>query len=98
MADKPPKRVQRPSVPNMTVQQERKCLAEIRSQGENISPHYILKNGQKAGEFALAYVLGQHAKRQQKNGRPGIVINPGTNQIDQLMSSPSPMTMGEMNS
>lgn len=90
------RRVQRPSVPGMTVQQERKCLAEIRAQGENISPHYILKNGQKAGEFALAYVLGQHAKRQQKNGRMGIVINPETNQIDQLMSSPSPTTMGEI--
>ena len=60
-------RVQRPSVRGMTVQEERKCLAEIRGQGPNISTHYILENGMYAGEFGLKYVLGQHAKRQEKN-------------------------------
>lgn len=67
MSSKTKVRIQRPSVLGMTVQEERKCLAEIRSQGPNISTHYILENGMYAGEFGLKYVLGQHAKRQEKN-------------------------------
>ena len=68
---------QKPSVSGMTVQEERAALAEIRRQGENISPHYVLQNiNMKAGDFALAYIMGQHAKRQDKHQRLTRGVNP----------------------
>lgn len=70
---------QKPSVAGMTVQQERAALAEIRRQGEDISPHYVLKQvDMKAGDFALAYIMGQHAKRQDKHQRQTRAVNPCT--------------------
>ena len=82
-------RIQRPSVPGMTVQQERKCLAEIRSQGPNISTHYILENGMYSGDFALKYVLGQHAKRQEKNNNNNNNTNTSsTNMLSTIIIGP----------
>lgn len=78
---------QRPSVAGMTVQQERAALAEIRKQGENISPHYVLEQANmKAGEFALAYIMGQHAKRQDKHQRQTRAVHPC--QGDPLLAPP----------
>ena len=62
-------RPQRSSIEGVSIQEERKCLAEIRKEGPNISPYKILSNGQKAGDFALNYVLGQHSKRLEKSTR-----------------------------
>lgn len=88
MAEKSKKkrvRQQLPSVKNMTVQDERRALAEIRRQflkeGKVPSQHFILETtGKEAGKFALAFVLGQHLKRKQKNNV--LVANAVTGEID----------------
>jgi hypothetical protein len=53
-----------PDLLNVDVKEERKCLAEIRSKGPGISSQYVLKNGQRAVDFALAYVF-RHLKRKK---------------------------------
>ena len=64
-------RQQLPSVQNMSVQDERRALAEIRKQfnkeGKVPSQYFSLESTQQeAGKFALAFVLVQHLKRKQK--------------------------------
>lgn len=83
-SNKPSGGQQRPSVPGMSVQQERAALAEIRKQGEGVSPHYALKAiDMKAGDFALAYIMGQHAKRQDKHQRQSRAVNPRTGKLEE---------------
>ena len=69
------KRVVYPAVPFMTVKEERKCLSEIRSYGDNIPDHFVLSNGMKAEEFALMYVLGHQLKRKEKQQSAGSSID-----------------------
>lgn len=57
----------KPSILGMTVQEERAALSQIRKIGESIHPHFILENGMRAGDFALAYIQGHHKKRQDKH-------------------------------
>ena len=69
------KRVVYPAVPFMTVKEERKCLSEIRSYGDNIPDQFVLSNGMKAEEFALMYVLGHQLKRKEKQQSAGSSID-----------------------
>jgi hypothetical protein len=66
-------RIMRPSIPTMTVQEERRCLAEIRKHGADLDPHFRLENEMQAGDFALMYIAGHHRKRQDKNKNKTIV-------------------------
>lgn len=74
----------RPSVEGMTVQEERACLAEIRSIGITIDPHHVLKNGMVAGDFALKYISGHHRKRQTKNKKM-LTADVQTGELDMLV-------------
>ncbi|CAM9913024.1 unnamed protein product [Phaeothamnion confervicola] len=56
-----------PAIADMSVREERQCLNEIREYGKDIPPNYVLKNGWKAGDFALKYTLGHHVKRSRKS-------------------------------
>ncbi len=60
------RRVMLPAISCMTVREERKCLNEIRTLGPDISPHHILSNNWRAGDFALKYITSHNAKRAQK--------------------------------
>jgi len=61
------KRVMTPAVDGMSVKQERTCLSEIRSRAADITSEQLLSNGWSAGDFALAYLMGQNKKRKEKN-------------------------------
>jgi hypothetical protein len=61
------KRVMTPAIDGMTVRKERACLSEIRALSPDITYEYVLSNGWTAGEFALRYVTGHHAKRKSKS-------------------------------
>lgn len=73
----------KPSIPGMTVQQERILLSEIRKLGSSAKYRHVLSNGMYAGEFALMYVRGHHQKRQQKHLRRVVINRPD----DMLTSS-----------
>lgn len=60
------KRIMTPAIENMTVKEERACLAEIRKLGAEADHLHILSNGWTTGKFALMYVTGQHVKRKTK--------------------------------
>ena len=60
------KRVMTPAIENMTVKEERACLAEIRKLGPDVDHQHLLANGWTTGKFALMYVTGQHVKRKSK--------------------------------
>ncbi len=51
---------------NLTVKEERQCIAEIRAKGTSLPNNYVLCNGQRATEFALQYILKHHLKRKEK--------------------------------
>ena len=61
------KRVMTPAIENMTVKEERACLAEIRKLGADVDHEHLLSNGWTTGKFALMYVTGQHVKRKSKS-------------------------------
>lgn len=61
------KRVMTPAIENMTVKEERACLAEIRKLGAEVDHQHLLSNGWTTGKFALMYVTGQHVKRKSKS-------------------------------
>lgn len=65
------RRVMTPAIDDMSVREERQCLNEIREYGKDIPPNYILKNGWKAGHFALCYTLGHQRKRSLKGDKSG---------------------------
>ncbi len=63
------KRVMTPAIGDMTVKDERACLAEIRKLGRGVSHQHVLSNGWTTGRFALEYVTGQHVKRKAKSSK-----------------------------
>jgi hypothetical protein len=69
------RRVMTPAIDDMSVREERQCLNEIREYGKDIPPNYILKNGWKAGHFALCYTLGHQRKRSLKGDKSGSGID-----------------------
>jgi hypothetical protein len=69
------RRVMTPAIDDMSVREERQCLNEIREYGKDIPPNYILKNGWKAGHFALSYTLGHQRKRCVKGDKSGSGID-----------------------
>jgi len=61
-----------PSIPGMTIGEERKCLNQIYRAVRNVDddsvpdPNWLLYNGQTAGLFALKYIVGHYKKRKYK--------------------------------
>ena len=51
---------------NISLKEERQCIAEIRAMGMNMPLNYVLANGQRATEFALQYILKHHLIRKEK--------------------------------
>jgi hypothetical protein len=53
------------AVPGMTLEMERKCIAEIKDMGDQVASWKRLQNGMTAGEFAFIYVM--HFRERQNH-------------------------------
>lgn len=60
-------------IPTMSVGDVRYSFCQLRAAGDNLNPDFVLYNGQKAGAFALAYLIEttnttRKRRRKQKKG------------------------------